>query len=94
MQKHVKRTYPNKSKYRFQLTKAIGTAQLTGGPCVTAQSKLTAAAKALVRACRAEMSEIEACPECYGALRAGRYTWFTDVCSSPHILLWAKLKGK
>ncbi|XP_026324362.1 protein kinase C-binding protein 1-like isoform X2 [Hyposmocoma kahamanoa] len=59
----------------------------------TLQSKLTAAARGLVRSCRAEMGEIEACPECYAAAHARRPTWFTDVCSTPHILLWAKLKG-
>ncbi|XP_073946662.1 uncharacterized protein isoform X2 [Choristoneura fumiferana] len=57
------------------------------------QSKLTAAARALVRSCRAEMGEIEACPECYAAAHARRPTWFTDVCSTPHLVLWAKLKG-
>ncbi|XP_063393160.1 MYND-type zinc finger-containing chromatin reader Zmynd8-like [Cydia fagiglandana] len=59
----------------------------------TLQSKLTTTARALVRSCRAEMGEIEACPECYAAAHARRPTWFTDVCSTPHLLLWAKLKG-
>ncbi|XP_052747585.1 uncharacterized protein LOC112058449 isoform X2 [Bicyclus anynana] len=59
----------------------------------TLQSKLTGVARALVRSCRAEMGEIEACPECYMAAHARRPTWFTDVCSTPHMLLWAKLKG-
>ncbi|CAG4963524.1 unnamed protein product [Parnassius apollo] len=59
----------------------------------TLQSKLTGGARALVRTCRAEMGEIEACPECYAAAHARRPTWFTDVWSTPHILLWAKLKG-
>ncbi|XP_075984637.1 MYND-type zinc finger-containing chromatin reader Zmynd8-like isoform X2 [Anticarsia gemmatalis] len=59
----------------------------------TLQSKLTGGARALVRSSRAEMGEIEACPECYAAAHARRPTWFTDVCSTPHILLWAKLKG-
>nr|XP_049698080.1 protein kinase C-binding protein 1 isoform X4 [Helicoverpa armigera] len=59
----------------------------------TVQSKLTAGARALVRSCRAEMGEIEACPECYAAAHARRPTWFTDVCTTPHILFWAKLKG-
>ncbi|KAM3966853.1 LOW QUALITY PROTEIN: uncharacterized protein ACR2FA_012390, partial [Aphomia sociella] len=58
----------------------------------TLQSKLTGGARGLVRSCRAEMGEIEACPECYAA-HARRPTWFTDVCSTPHVLLWAKLKG-
>ncbi|KAJ0181329.1 hypothetical protein K1T71_003414 [Dendrolimus kikuchii] len=61
--------------------------------CLAVQSKLTGAARALVRSCRAEMGEIETCPECYAAAHARKPTWFTDVCSTPHILLWAKLKG-
>ncbi|XP_038208586.1 protein kinase C-binding protein 1-like isoform X2 [Zerene cesonia] len=60
---------------------------------ISVQSKLTGAARALVRLCRAEMGEIEACPECYAAAHARKPTWFTDVCSTPHVLLWAKLKG-
>ncbi|XP_028164556.1 protein kinase C-binding protein 1-like isoform X3 [Ostrinia furnacalis] len=59
----------------------------------TFQSKLTAAARTLVRSCRLEMGEIEACPECYAAAHARKPTWFTDVCTTPHMLLWAKLKG-
>ncbi|CAG9576044.1 unnamed protein product [Danaus chrysippus] len=59
----------------------------------TMQSKLTGGARALVRSCKAEMGEIEACPECYAAAHARKPTWFTDVCSTPHVLLWAKLKG-
>ncbi|XP_061382646.1 MYND-type zinc finger-containing chromatin reader ZMYND8-like isoform X2 [Danaus plexippus] len=59
----------------------------------TLQSKLTGGARALVRSCKAEMGEIEACPECYAAAHARKPTWFTDVCSTPHVLLWAKLKG-
>ncbi|XP_052753696.1 LOW QUALITY PROTEIN: uncharacterized protein LOC113522426 [Galleria mellonella] len=59
----------------------------------TLQSKLTGGARGLVRSCRAEMGEIEACPECYAGAHARRPTWFTDVCSTPHVLLWAKLKG-
>ncbi|XP_072935745.1 uncharacterized protein [Epargyreus clarus] len=60
---------------------------------VSVQSKLTAAARALVRSCKAEMGEIEACPECYAAAHSRKPTWFTDVCTTPHMLLWAKLKG-
>ncbi|KAL4705265.1 hypothetical protein ACJJTC_010284 [Scirpophaga incertulas] len=58
----------------------------------TLQSKLTAAARTLVRSCRAEMGEIEACPECYAAAHAQNPTWFTDVCSTPHVLLGRNLR--
>lgn len=58
-----------------------------------AQSKLTVVARAIARASRVEMAEIETCPECYAGAHSRRLTYFTDVCSNPHILLWAKLKG-
>ncbi|KOB71894.1 ZMYND8 protein, partial [Operophtera brumata] len=56
-------------------------------------SKLTTAARTLARTCRAEMAEIETCPECYAGAHSRNLTYFTEVCSTPHMLLWAKLKG-
>ncbi|KAM7363659.1 zinc finger MYND-type containing 8 isoform 1-T5 [Cochliomyia hominivorax] len=54
--------------------------------------KLVLAAKSIFKICRQEANEIETCPECY--LNANTRTdWFVDVCSQPHLLLWAKLKG-
>jgi protein kinase C-binding protein 1 len=50
------------------------------------------AAKSLVRQCKMEMTEIDTCPECYENANTKK-NWFVEVCSRPHILLWAKLKG-
>lgn len=61
---------------------------------VTDQSKLTTAAKAIIKICKQEMGEIETCSECYLNANTKKNTWFIEVCSKPHILLWAKLKGK
>ncbi|KRT80953.1 PHD finger motif containing protein [Oryctes borbonicus] len=56
------------------------------------QSKLTTIAKAILKVCKQEMSEIENCPTCY--LNANtKKNWFVEVCPKPHILLWAKLKS-
>lgn len=49
-------------------------------------------AKSLLKVCRQEILEIETCFECYFKANTDA-EWFTDVCSSPHILLWAKLRG-
>lgn len=47
-----------------------------------------------MKICKQEMSEIETCAECYLNANTRKNTWFVEVCSKPHILLWAKLKGK
>ncbi|KNC32795.1 hypothetical protein FF38_00265 [Lucilia cuprina] len=55
-------------------------------------TKIVLAAKSIFKICRQEANEIETCAECY--LNANTRTdWFVDVCSQPHLLLWAKLKG-
>ncbi|XP_067615397.1 MYND-type zinc finger-containing chromatin reader Zmynd8 [Eurosta solidaginis] len=55
-------------------------------------SKEVFTAKAILKVCRQETNEIDTCGECY--LNANTRTdWFVDVCSQPHLLLWAKLKG-
>lgn len=42
--------------------------------------------------CRQEANEIDTCAECY--LNANSSDeWFVKVCTHPHLLLWAKLKG-
>ncbi|ALC45972.1 CG1815 [Drosophila busckii] len=49
-------------------------------------------AKAIVKVCRQEVNEIETCPECY--MNANSCDdWFVRVCTQPHLLVWAKLKG-
>uniref|UniRef100_A0A1I8PLC9 Protein kinase C-binding protein 1 n=1 Tax=Stomoxys calcitrans TaxID=35570 RepID=A0A1I8PLC9_STOCA len=56
------------------------------------KNKLTLATKNILKICRQEINEIDTCPECY--LNANSRTdWFLEVCSHPHLLLWAKLKG-
>lgn len=40
------------------------------------------------------MSEIENCANCYLNANTKKKTWFVEVCPKPHLLVWAKLKGK
>ncbi|XP_068155308.1 MYND-type zinc finger-containing chromatin reader Zmynd8 isoform X2 [Drosophila tropicalis] len=57
-----------------------------------ADIKVEQASKAVVKICRQEANEIETCAECY--LNANSSDeWFVKVCTHPHLLLWAKLKG-
>lgn len=58
------------------------------------QSKFTTAAKAIIKICKQEMQEIEKCPSCYLNANTKKNSWFIEVCPKPHILVWAKLKGK
>ncbi|XP_017469105.1 PREDICTED: uncharacterized protein LOC108361088 isoform X1 [Rhagoletis zephyria] len=59
---------------------------------LSASSKEVFTAKSILKVCRQEANEIDTCGECY--LNANtRPDWFVDVCSQPHLLLWAKLKG-
>ncbi|XP_075427404.1 MYND-type zinc finger-containing chromatin reader ZMYND8 isoform X2 [Ascaphus truei] len=55
--------------------------------------KLTQTAKVIIKICEHEMNEIEVCPECYLAACQKRDNWFCEPCSTPHPLVWAKLKG-
>jgi len=59
-------------------------------------SKLTNAAKQIIKVARQEVSEIEACPDCYAHgrnLPRPQPSWFIEPCRRPHPLVWAKLKG-
>lgn len=58
------------------------------------QSKLTTAAKTIIKVCKQEMQEIENCSTCYLNANIKQDSWFVEVCPKPHILLWAKLKSK
>lgn len=58
----------------------------------TENNKLLTAAKALVKSAKHESTEIESCSECYLAANTKK-DWFKDVCSKPHLIVWAKLKG-
>lgn len=55
-------------------------------------NKLLPIAKAIVKVCKQELNEIEACNECYFNANTCKL-WFTEVCTKPHLLVWAKLKG-
>lgn len=59
-------------------------------------SKLTNASKQMIKVARQEVSEIEACPDCYSHgrnLPRPQPSWFIEPCRRPHPLVWAKLKG-
>lgn len=58
------------------------------------QSKLTSIAKSIIKICKQEMSEIENCATCYLNANTKKNTWFVEVCPKPHLLVWAKLRGK
>jgi len=58
--------------------------------------KLTTTAKQIIKMARQEVSEIEACPDCYAHgrnLPRPQPSWFIEPCRRPHPLVWAKLKG-
>lgn len=61
--------------------------------CFLDQSKITTAARGIVKICKQEMAEIENCPSCYLNANTKKNTWFVEVCPRPHLLVWAKLKG-
>ena len=68
----------------------------TCGGVYTDTSKLTNAAKQIIKLARQEVSEIEACPDCYAHgrnLPRPQPSWFIEPCRRPHPLVWAKLKG-
>ncbi|KAK1123273.1 hypothetical protein K0M31_008899 [Melipona bicolor] len=68
----------------------------TCGGVYTDTSKLTNAAKQIIKLARQEVSEIEACPDCYAHgrnLPRPHPAWFIEPCHHPHPLVWAKLKG-
>lgn len=68
----------------------------TGGGVYADTSKLTNAAKQIIKVARQEISEIDACPDCYAHgrnLPRPQPSWFIEPCRRPHPLVWAKLKG-
>lgn len=67
-----------------------------GGGVYADTLKLTNAAKQLIKVARQEVSEMEACPDCYmhgRNLPRPMQSWFIEPCQRPHVLVWAKLKG-
>lgn len=55
--------------------------------------KLLAVAKGVFKICKQEIYDIDTCHECYLNANTCKTDWFVEVCSRPHILVWAKLKG-
>lgn len=45
-----------------------------------------------MKSVKRESVEIESCSECYLAANT-KEDWFIEVCSKPHLIVWAKLKG-
>lgn len=67
-----------------------------GGGEYADTTKLTNAAKLIMKTARQEVAEIEACPDCYARARnlpRANPSWFIEACRQPHPLVWAKLKG-
>lgn len=54
---------------------------------------LTKNAKYFIKVAANEMSEIEVCPDCFSNFYVYPKTWFSETCSQPHTLVWARLKG-
>jgi len=54
---------------------------------------LTQNAKYFLKVAKNEMAEIEVCPDCFMNFYVYPKTWFNEVCSRPHALVWARLKG-
>lgn len=50
-------------------------------------------AKKILKTIEEEMYDIETCSECYIKANTRNDDWFTEVCTLPHILLWAKPDG-
>lgn len=44
----------------------------------------------LLNACKAQLSHLKYCPECYWNLNENPKMGFTYVCAQPHLLVWAK----
>ncbi|XP_037049728.1 protein kinase C-binding protein 1-like [Bradysia coprophila] len=55
--------------------------------------KLLALAKSVFKIGKQEIYDIDTCHECYYNANTCKTDWFVEICSRPHILVWAKLKG-
>lgn len=80
----------------LEFTKSIILFTIKGGGVYADPSKLTNAAKQIVKVARQEVSELEACPDCYmhgRNLPRPLPSWFIEPCRRPHPIVWAKLKG-
>ncbi|XP_052902257.1 uncharacterized protein LOC128309819 [Anopheles moucheti] len=50
-------------------------------------------ARAMQKKAKNEIDEMEPCYECYIYANTRSEQWFTEPCSKPHLLVWAKLRG-
>lgn len=50
-------------------------------------------ARKFVAECKAEMLDVEACPDCYAHLHSFKENWFSKLCNVNHALVWVKIKG-
>lgn len=51
------------------------------------------AAKNILKTVEEEIFDIEMCSECYLKANTQHKDWFVDVCTRPHVLIWAKPEG-
>ena len=58
----------------------------------TKQHAMTKAARTMVEMVNEEIDSINKCAECYINAIKHPDKWFTMPCSTPHLLLWAKMK--
>lgn len=49
--------------------------------------------KRLTDFCMQELYDIDVCRECYRNANTNEHDWFSMVCCSPHILVWARVTG-
>ncbi|XP_053661187.1 protein kinase C-binding protein 1 [Anopheles marshallii] len=50
-------------------------------------------ARAMQKKAKNEIDEMEPCYECYIHANTRSEQWFTQLCSKPHLLVWAKMRG-
>lgn len=58
----------------------------------TKQHAMTKAARAMIESVNDEIDSVKKCAECYINAIKHPDKWFTMPCSTPHLLLWARLK--
>lgn len=60
---------------------------------ILGNAKVLSIVKSVFKIGKQEMYDIDTCYECYYRANTFKVDWFVEVCSRPHILVWAKLKG-
>lgn len=59
--------------------------------CFLDDADLTGKVKQLREECTRDVTSIQACAECFQSWIDDRYNFFTNVCSKPHLLVFAKV---